>query len=101
MVRVAEDVEGRDVELEADGDCEVRPNPCDRDRTQDVAVGERQHAIGTAGGREVDELTRATVDLSGRLAVGRPVPVQLPARISGVDLPAGEALVATVVSLLE
>src|SRR5437868_7045115 len=87
--------------MQAGGDPELRADPCDCDGAEDVAVRERHEPRVRVPGHKLDELPRSFVDLLRRLAAGTAVLVDLPAGIRFVDLPGAQALIATVVDLLE
>src|SRR5258706_13886391 len=92
--------QGGHVELQARGNGDVKPEPCDGDRSKDVAVTKCEHA--TAGGfTQADEPERAGVDLRGSLPAGTSVFEQLPARLPFVNLRRGDPFIRAVIDFAE
>ena len=101
MVRVLlKPAQGGDVEQQTGGDGDVKPEPGHRDRSKDVAVGEREHAAASSL-TQADEPEGAAIDLCRSLPAGAPVSEQLPTRLPFVDLPGGDPFVLAVVELTE
>ncbi len=101
MLRVLlETAQGGHVELQARGDRDVQLEPSDSDRSEDMAVGEREHAAAD-GLTQVDEPKRAGVDLSGGLPAGTSVFEQLPARLPFANLRGRDPFVFAVIEFAE
>ncbi len=97
MLRVLlETAQGGHVELQARSDRDVKPKPGDGDRSQDVAVTEREHAT-TGGVTKADETERAGIDLGRGLPARASVFEQLPARLPFVNLRGGDPFVLAVI----